>query len=49
VVEWFQLQLEADLFGGQALPRGGRFELPAGPGLGCDPDPAVLAEYRVAA
>jgi L-alanine-DL-glutamate epimerase-like enolase superfamily enzyme len=49
VVEWFQLQLEADLFGGQALPRGGRFELPAGPGLGCDPDPAVIAEYRVAA
>ncbi len=47
LIEWFKLKLEADLFGGRALPRNGHFHLPEGPGLGCDPDPAVITAYRV--
>jgi len=26
-------------------PRDGKLAVPQGPGLGCDPDPAILARY----
>ena len=42
------VNLEADLFGGLTVPDGnGRLRLPQGPGLGCDPDPELVARYRV--
>jgi L-alanine-DL-glutamate epimerase-like enolase superfamily enzyme len=47
LIEWFKLDLEADLFGRIAHPRGGRFHLPVGNGLGCDPDLDVIRDYRV--
>lgn len=47
LIEWFKLDLEADLFAGAALPRAGHFHLPAGDGLGCEPDPDVIRAYRV--
>ncbi len=46
-VERLYVDLEADLFGGRTVPdRNGRLELPDEPGLGCDPDPELLARYR---
>jgi L-alanine-DL-glutamate epimerase-like enolase superfamily enzyme len=48
LVEWFKLDLEADPFGRLAHPNNGCFHLPGGPGLGCDPDPDVIRDYRVA-
>ena len=47
-VERLFVNLEADLFGGLTVPDGnGRLKLPQGPGLGCDPDPELVARYRV--
>ena len=46
-VEIFHLKLEQDLFGGAVEVRNGRVEIPTGPGLGADPDPDVLARFRV--
>ncbi len=43
------LDLEASLFPGFTDPVDGRVPVPARPGLGCDPDPAVLARYGDAA
>jgi L-alanine-DL-glutamate epimerase-like enolase superfamily enzyme len=45
LVEWFYMDLEATLYGEAILPRNGRIAIPRGPGLGYDPDPAVIAEY----
>jgi len=39
------LDLEATLFPGFTDPVNGRIPVPERPGLGCDPDPAVLARY----
>lgn len=47
LIEWFKLELEADLFGDAARPKGGCFHLPGGDGLGADPDPAVIRTYRM--
>lgn len=47
LVEWFKLELEADLFHGGGRPKNGAFVVPDLPGLGFDPDPAVVAAYRV--
>jgi L-alanine-DL-glutamate epimerase-like enolase superfamily enzyme len=44
-VEWFYFDLETTLYGDAILPRNGRIAIPPGPGLGYDPDPAVIAEY----
>lgn len=41
------LDLEADLFGEHTHARDGQIHVPQGPGLGCDPDPAVIARYEV--
>ena len=45
--EYLYIEREADLFAGMPLPTGGRIAVPDGPGLGLDPDPDVLARYRV--
>ena len=47
LVERFYLQLEASLYGNLIDPRDGQFELPGGAGLGPDPDPDVIRDYRV--
>jgi D-galactarolactone cycloisomerase len=47
LVEWFKLDLETDLFARIAHPHAGHFHLPAGNGLGCDPDRDVIRDYRV--
>ena len=48
VVEVFHLDREACLFGAATMPARGRLPVPAGPGLGLDPDPDVIKTYRVA-
>ncbi len=42
------MELEASPFPPYTDPVHGRVKMPQGPGLGCDPDPAVIARYRVA-
>ena len=44
--ELFCLDAEAGLFGDALRPAGGSIAIPQGPGLGCDPDPAVIERYR---
>lgn len=46
--ERLYLDFEAELFGDAAVVRDGRLPVPGGPGLGVDPDPAVIERYRVA-
>jgi len=46
LVEWRYFDLEARLYGDRMVPRDGTIEVPSGPGLGFDPDPAVIARYR---
>jgi D-galactarolactone cycloisomerase len=47
LVEWLYFDLETTLYGKAILPRNGRIAVPRGPGLGYDPDPAVIAEFGV--
>jgi L-alanine-DL-glutamate epimerase-like enolase superfamily enzyme len=47
LVERFYLKLEAKLYGDLIDPVRGKFRLPAGPGLGREPDPDVIKAYRV--
>ena len=48
-IEIFGVQLESGLFGEAGLPGpDGEVAIPQGPGLGCDPDPEVIARYRKA-
>ena len=44
--ELFYLDAEAALFAEALEPIAGRMRVPQGPGLGCDPDPAVVERYR---
>ena len=44
--EYFYLQVDAWLFGDLLSPRRGELAVPQGPGLGADPDPAVIRRYR---
>lgn len=48
LVERLYVELEAPLFGELADAPGGLMTVPEGPGLGCDPDPAMIARYRAA-
>jgi L-alanine-DL-glutamate epimerase-like enolase superfamily enzyme len=48
LVEWRFFDLEARLYGDEALPRKGLISIPQGPGLGFDPDAAVIKRFRVA-
>ncbi|MCU0868820.1 MAG: mandelate racemase/muconate lactonizing enzyme family protein [Burkholderiales bacterium] len=45
-VEWLWYDLDATLYGDAIVPRDGHVDVPTGPGLGRDPDPAVIARYR---
>lgn len=48
LVEVLWLDMEANPFGPWVRPVGGRVSVPKGPGLGCDPDPEILARYAKA-
>ncbi|MGO4303268.1 mandelate racemase/muconate lactonizing enzyme family protein [Cupriavidus sp. RAF12] len=47
MIEWRYFDMAADLYGGALRPRDGHIDVPQGPGLGFDPDPAVIDRYRV--
>jgi L-alanine-DL-glutamate epimerase-like enolase superfamily enzyme len=47
MIEWRCFDLEAQLYGGALAPEGGRISVPQGPGLGIDPDPNVIRDYRM--
>ena len=47
MAEWLYVSREACLYGAAIAPARGRFHLPEGPGLGAEPDPDVIADYRV--
>lgn len=46
--ERLYVDLEASLFGDLVTARDGMMTVPDGPGLGCDPNEAVIARYRAA-
>ena len=47
-IERFYTRLEATLYPDFVSPvEGGRFRIPTGPGLGVEPDPDVIRDYRV--
>ena len=45
-VEWLFVDRETTLYGDAIVPRQGKISIPMGPGLGFDPDPAVIARFR---
>jgi L-alanine-DL-glutamate epimerase-like enolase superfamily enzyme len=45
---FYYRRLEASLYGDAVLASDGNMTVPDGPGLGLDPDPDVIREYRVA-
>ncbi len=45
LVEVLWLDMEAHPFHDAVRPVGGRLQVPQGPGLGCEPDPDILARY----
>jgi D-galactarolactone cycloisomerase len=45
LIEVLWLEMEANPFGSWVRPIGGKVAVPSGPGLGVDPDPAILARY----
>ena len=45
--EYLYVDREADIFGDMPLPRNGRVAIPDGPGLGLDPDPAMLERFTI--
>lgn len=47
LVEWRYFDLEAQLYGDAILPRKGAITIPQGPGLGLEPDPHVMRDYRL--
>jgi D-galactarolactone cycloisomerase len=46
LIERLYVDLEAPLFGDLVTATDGLMAVPEGPGLGCDPDPAVIARHR---
>jgi L-alanine-DL-glutamate epimerase-like enolase superfamily enzyme len=44
--EYFYLQADAALYGNLLAPQHGELAVPQGPGLGADPDAAVIRRYR---
>lgn len=46
-VEYFCISLEAKPYGQRFAPNRGKIQLPDTPGLGCEPDPDFIKEYRV--
>lgn len=49
MIEWRYFDLEAQLYGDALLPVAGHIVVPAGPGLGIDPDADVIRDYTVPA
>jgi D-galactarolactone cycloisomerase len=47
LIEVLWVDMEANPFDPWVRVRNGRITVPDGPGLGCDPDPEVLARYTV--
>ena len=45
LIEVLWLDMAANPFDPWVRPRDGKLAVPQGPGLGCDPDPAILARY----
>ena len=48
LLERLYVNLEASLYGDLVVGDEGHFRVPDGPGLGIEPDPDVIAEYRLA-
>jgi L-alanine-DL-glutamate epimerase-like enolase superfamily enzyme len=48
IVEWRYFDLEAQLYGDAIIPKQGRLSVPQGPGLGLEPNPDVIRDYRIA-
>jgi L-alanine-DL-glutamate epimerase-like enolase superfamily enzyme len=46
IVEWRYFDLEAQLYGDAIIPKEGRIQVPQGPGLGIEPNPDVIRDYR---
>ena len=46
-IERFYMEPQASLYGAAIDPVDGEFRVPEGPGLGLDPDPDVIREYRI--
>ncbi len=46
LVEVLWMDMEANPFDPWVKPVNGKVKVPQGPGLGCDPDPAIVARYR---
>ena len=42
------VEFEACMYGAAGVPSLGKLKVPQGPGLGCDPNPDFLRNYRVA-
>jgi D-galactarolactone cycloisomerase len=47
LVEVLWLDMEANPFHSFVVPSGGHLKVPQLPGLGCDPDPAIVERYRI--
>jgi len=47
LVEWRYFDLQARLYGSAGVPQDGFIAVPTGQGLGLEPDPDVIARYRV--
>jgi len=47
MIEGRYFDMEADLYRGALRPRDGHIDMPPGSGLGLEPDPAVIARYRI--
>ena len=45
LIEVLWVDMEANPFDPWVRPQNGKLAVPDGPGLGCDPDPAILARY----
>lgn len=45
--EYLYVDREASLYGEALTPKDGRIAIPAGPGLGHEPDPEVIERYRI--
>ncbi|MGY4418196.1 L-alanine-DL-glutamate epimerase-like enolase superfamily enzyme [Bradyrhizobium sp. JR6.1] len=46
MIEWRWFDLETTIYGDLLKTRDGRIAVPQGPGLGLNPDPAVIKTYR---
>jgi L-alanine-DL-glutamate epimerase-like enolase superfamily enzyme len=46
-IEWRYFDLEAQLYGDAIVPKNGAMAVPRGPGLGLEPNPDVIRNYRL--